>query len=184
MRIVLFVEKMEAYHNCLPESARAALPVQECEGLRAYKFENFAHRLHLIEIGEQKQVEIRYIKGSLILKTPPFTEIRIPTGHSPCLLVVHHWGRGRCFHFNGRKLQVQALQTGLGLQRSWRVVSRDRCVAAASGGRDPISELLKCFFELEGKSSRALAEMETKMRAGMRKRAVRLSGPGGQAVQS
>lgn len=184
MRIVLFVEKMDVCRKCLPEHTRAASPLQEREGLGIYEFENHIHRLHLIETGEQKRVEIRYRSGSLILKTPPFTETRISTDYSPCLVVVHHWGRGRSFHFNGRRPEVQALQTGLGLQRSWRVVSWDRCVAAASGGSDPISDLLKCFFELEGKSSRVLEEMEAGMRAGMRKRAVRLSGPGGRAVQS
>lgn len=179
MRIVLFVKKMEACRKCLPESARAALPVQECEGLGIYEFENHIHRLHLIEIGEQKKVEIRYRSGFLTLRTPPFTETRISTGHSPCLVVVHHWKRGIFFRFNGREPEVRALQTGL--KGIWKAVSGDRCVAVASGGSDPIFELLECFFELRGRNSRALAEMETKMRAGMRKRPVRLSGRGGQS---
>lgn len=179
MRIVLFVEKMEAFRKCLPDSA---LPAQKREGRGVYKFENHAHQLHLVEIGEQKKVEISYRSGSLRLKTPSFSDTRIPTGHSPCLVVVHHWDRGVSFRFNGKAPELQVLQTGL--KGNWESVSRNRCVAAASGGSDPIFELLECFFELRGRNSRALEEMEAGMRAGMRKRAVRLSGPGGRAVQS
>ncbi len=169
MRIVLFVEKMEACRKCLPDSARAAPPVQQCEGLGIYEFENHIHRLHLVEIGEQKRVEISYVKGSLVLETPLFTEARISTGHFPCLLIVHHWDREVSFRFNGRAPELQVLQTGL--KGNWKAVSGDRCVAVASGGSDPIVELLECFFGLRGRNSRALEEMETGMRAGMRKRA-------------
>jgi len=160
MRIVLFVEKMDACRKCLPDSA---LPAQKREGRGVYLFENHAHQLHLVEIGEQKKVEISYRSGSLVLKTPPFTGFRISIGHSPCLVIVQHWDRGVIFQFNNRRPEARALQTGL--KGNWESISRNRCVAAASGGSDPIFELLECFFEHGGRSNRALEEIEKRIRA-------------------
>lgn len=118
-------------------------------------------------MGEHNSVDIRYRQKTLFVNAPLFAGFDIQIGQAPCLIVVHHWGRDVSFRFNNRSPELQVLQVGF--NGKWKLLSSNPCIAVTSGGFDPISDLIGCFFEHRGKSAHVLREIETGMLEGIKK---------------
>lgn len=167
MRIVIFLKRLDAYRNHLPESAREISPVREKGELGIYQFSNDLNQLDIVEMGEQNSVDIHYRHKTLVFNVPYFAGFDILIDQTPCFIVVNHWGRGVSFRYNNKSPELKVLQVGF--NGKWKVLSRNPCIVVTSGGFDPISDLIACFFEHRGKNARVLQEIETRMLKGIRK---------------
>lgn len=146
MRFVIFAETPDLQETCLPASVALKRVSKE---FPIYRYENRRHILDVIEFNGSKAVKLDYSDRRLVINAPVCNNYEIALPEQPCLIVVHHWGRrGVTFEFNNALMNAVLLK--IGLRRDWHIVSQNPCVAATSGGFDPIKELIHSFFYCRG----------------------------------
>lgn len=161
MKLIILANRLSKFSRCLPKAVINSKPLVSSTGLKAYLFENGEHHLHFVEVEEIDTIVIKYEKKSIALEPLPLQEIHFSIGKIPCLIIVHHWGRGRTFQINNTEPELQVLQIGFNGQ--WNIISRDPCIAVASGGSDPISDLLQCFFANQNGKGMELRKIEERL---------------------
>ncbi|NIU00664.1 MAG: hypothetical protein GWN01_06915 [Nitrosopumilaceae archaeon] len=77
------------------------------------------------------------------------------------MIVVHHWGRGVSFELNDGTPPLKPLQVGL--KGKWEIISCQPCIAVTSGGTDPISDLIECFFKPDEEISGNFLKIEDRL---------------------
>jgi len=161
MKIIILANTFSKISNSLPEAVISIKPLALSSGLKTYLFESGGHHLHFVEVKESDSITMRYEEKFITLEPSPLQEIHFSIGKTPCLIIVHHWGRGRTFQINDAEPKLQVLQIGFNGQ--WNIISRDPCIAVASGGSDPISDLLQCFFEKQSGNGIELRKIEERL---------------------
>jgi hypothetical protein len=167
MIFVIFARALSAYSQSLPEAAQQVKPLAKWEKLNAYQFSQNGSILHFIEIGKDDLVELKLQNQTIRVNSPSFKKYSITVEHHPCFIIIHHWGRGISFRINSTEPELEVLQ--IGFEGNWKIVSQEPCIAVTSGGTDPISDLLECFFEQHNRKADELSRIEAEIREHCRK---------------
>lgn len=156
MRFIIFAETPDIQETCLPASVT---PKRVTEKFPIYRYENQRHILDIIEFMGSKAVKVDYVDRRLLINARVLNNYEIALPERPCMIVVHHWGRrGVTFEFNNTLMNAVLLK--IGLRRDWHIVSQYPCIAATSGGFDPIKELIHSFFHCRGNSENKCCRIE------------------------
>ena len=161
MNIIILANRLSKFSRYLPSAIFNGKPVYSSNGLNTYEFDSAKHHLYFVEVEGVDAIVMKYEKESLYIKAFTLQEVCSFIGETPCLIVIHHWGRGRTFQFNNKEPELQVLQIGFNGQ--WNIISREPCMAVTSGGSDPISDLLECFFEEQNESNSELRKIEERL---------------------